>query len=258
MLSFYAVRRGRQPGVYLSWDDCKAQTAGYSGAVYKKFKTLGEAQAFMQADVTQPCPQRTQGAGKTSGEVRGDVSQPCHQTIQKAFKTSGEVQYSVQASALQSQHQAGAEAHAEELQNLPLDHCLAYVDGSFNVATDVYGYGVILLTHQGPYEFQGNGTDAELASMRNVSGEIYGSMRAVTEALRLGFSAITIYYDYMGIECWANGSWKTNKQGTANYKAFMQQHSRLIDIRFQKVRAHTGVYYNEAVDRLAKQAVGLL
>lgn len=232
MLSFYAVRRGRQPGVYLSWDDCKAQTAGYSGAVYKKFKTLGEAQAFMQEDVTQSS---VQGDGERNQRQRGTEVSPTDVKISDL-----------------------PELHERALQALPSDHCLAYVDGSFNVATGVYGYGVILLTHQGPYEFQGNGTDAELASMRNVSGEIYGSMRAVTEALRLGFSVITIYYDYMGIECWANGSWKTNKQGTANYKAFMQQHSRLIDIRFQKVRAHTGVYYNEAVDRLAKQAVGLL
>ena len=32
---FYAVRAGHQRGVFATWEDCKAQTAGYSGAVCK-------------------------------------------------------------------------------------------------------------------------------------------------------------------------------------------------------------------------------
>ena len=41
---FYAVRKGRQTGLFTKWDDCKAQVQGYSGAVYKSFATLTEAQ----------------------------------------------------------------------------------------------------------------------------------------------------------------------------------------------------------------------
>ena len=29
---YYAVRAGMRPGVYLSWDECQAQTTGYKGA----------------------------------------------------------------------------------------------------------------------------------------------------------------------------------------------------------------------------------
>ena len=46
MGKFYAVQKGRQPGVYLSWDECKAQVDGFSGPVFKKFSTLEEAQVF--------------------------------------------------------------------------------------------------------------------------------------------------------------------------------------------------------------------
>ena len=40
---FYVVWRGRHPGIFESWDDCKAQIAGYKGAQYKSFTTFEEA-----------------------------------------------------------------------------------------------------------------------------------------------------------------------------------------------------------------------
>lgn len=36
-MAIYAVRIGRTPGVYKTWDECKEQTQGYPGAVFKKF-----------------------------------------------------------------------------------------------------------------------------------------------------------------------------------------------------------------------------
>lgn len=39
--------------------------------------------------------------------------------------------------------------------------------------------------------------------MRNVSGEILGAMAAVERAIELKLPEVTIYYDYMGIEMWA-------------------------------------------------------
>ena len=61
----------------------------------------------------------------------------------------------------------------------------------------------------------------------------------------------------MGIEMWANGQWKTNKEGTRAYKSFINQIRPRIAIRFQKVAAHTGVRFNELVDQLAKASVGI-
>lgn len=45
--SFYAVRRGIVPGIYTSWEECKAQIDGFPGAQYKKFKLVQEAEVFM-------------------------------------------------------------------------------------------------------------------------------------------------------------------------------------------------------------------
>ncbi len=44
---FYAVKNGRKPGIYLTWDECKEQTAGFSGATFKSFTSKAEAEAFM-------------------------------------------------------------------------------------------------------------------------------------------------------------------------------------------------------------------
>lgn len=46
-MSYYAVRRGRNPGVYNSWSDCRDEVDGYSGARYKKFGSSAEAEAFV-------------------------------------------------------------------------------------------------------------------------------------------------------------------------------------------------------------------
>lgn len=44
---YYAVRQGRIPGIYTAWDECSKQVNGYSGAVYKSFTTIEDAQAFL-------------------------------------------------------------------------------------------------------------------------------------------------------------------------------------------------------------------
>lgn len=43
----YAVKVGRNPGIYNTWDECKAQIDGYSGAVYKRFTDPGEAVRYL-------------------------------------------------------------------------------------------------------------------------------------------------------------------------------------------------------------------
>jgi viroplasmin and RNaseH domain-containing protein len=46
-MPFYAVARGRKPGIYPTWNDCNEQVHGFDNARYKKFKTASEAQQFI-------------------------------------------------------------------------------------------------------------------------------------------------------------------------------------------------------------------
>ncbi|MED6116737.1 hypothetical protein PIB30_102968 [Stylosanthes scabra] len=45
--SHYAVRVGKVPGVYTSWDECEAQVLGVPKAKYKGFNSLQDALAFV-------------------------------------------------------------------------------------------------------------------------------------------------------------------------------------------------------------------
>ena len=69
----------------------------------------------------------------------------------------------------------------------------AFVDGSYNIATGVYGYGGFLIVNGEKHVLQGAGEEEEMASMRNVAGEIMGCLAAVDKALELGLEQITIY-----------------------------------------------------------------
>jgi len=46
---YYAVAKGRKPGIYRTWPECREQVDKFSGAVYKGFKDKQSAEEFMQA-----------------------------------------------------------------------------------------------------------------------------------------------------------------------------------------------------------------
>ena len=38
-MKFYAVQKGKQTGIFGTWDECRRMVQGFSGAVYKSFET---------------------------------------------------------------------------------------------------------------------------------------------------------------------------------------------------------------------------
>ena len=142
----------------------------------------------------------------------------------------------------------------QQVSDIPTTGCIAYVDGSFNVKTSTYGWGVVLFTDGVQNEISGCGNDQELASLRNVAGEIIATKCAIQEAILLDHQTIDIYYDYEGIEKWATGEWKRKKKQTIEYYNFIKNASSQIKINFHKVKSHTNVQFNELADKLAKEA----
>ena len=46
-LSYYAVRRGRVPGIYSKWAEAHEQVDGYPGNSHMRFDSYEEAEQFM-------------------------------------------------------------------------------------------------------------------------------------------------------------------------------------------------------------------
>jgi ribonuclease HI len=45
---FYVVWKGRQTGIFSSWEACSAQVSGYPGAEYKSFESLAAAESALR------------------------------------------------------------------------------------------------------------------------------------------------------------------------------------------------------------------
>ncbi|MGI6501604.1 MAG: viroplasmin family protein [Anaerostipes sp.] len=50
---FYAVKQGKETGIYRSWDECRKQTHGFPNAQYKSFKTEEEAIEYMNPSASE-------------------------------------------------------------------------------------------------------------------------------------------------------------------------------------------------------------
>lgn len=49
---FYAVKKGRETGIFESWAECQKQITGFSGAEFKKFKELKQAELYLTSGIS--------------------------------------------------------------------------------------------------------------------------------------------------------------------------------------------------------------
>lgn len=216
-MKFYAVREGRETGLFYSWDECKAQVNGYKGAVFKSFDSEEEARKYLDE--------------YTKHEDYFDVSfegYELHDGI-KIPKLS---------------------------RPLDEGKVLVYVDGSNNQDLLIVGWGFIVYYKDEIYTGFGSKDDDFLIPLRNVGGEISAVLEATNVIDNIpGVKEIEIRYDYNGLRDWAYGSWKTNNDGTALYAGIMKTFIEAYDgkVVFHHTKGHSGELGNEAADQLAKK-----
>lgn len=198
MAKFYAVRNGRHIGIYNTWEECRSEVEGFSGAEYKSFPSYDAAAAYI-----------------------------------------------------------GAQLSLFEEPQSDDNTAVAYVDGSYNIQTGQFSFGVVMFHNGAEHTFSQAFSDPSLASMRNVAGEIKGAEKAMRYCEENGIENLDLYYDYEGVEKWCTGEWKANKEGTIAYKRFYDEISKKISVSFNKVKGHSGDKYNDMADRLAKDALGI-
>ncbi|MER2064293.1 MAG: ribonuclease H family protein [Alkalibacterium sp.] len=192
---YYAVKKGRKPGIYTTWPEAQKQVSGYPSAQFKSFQTKNEAEAYINSD-------------------------------------------------------------KQKAQTETSDKLIAYVDGSFDKRSKTYSYGAVLLQNGTILtELSNSASDPKYAESFQIAGECFGALNAIKWAIDNDYKDIAIYYDYLGIEMWATGQWKANKTVSKDYVKFFQAYQEKINVSFVKVKAHTGVTYNERADELAKQAL---
>ena len=72
---YYAIAAGHSPGIYDNWPEAQAQVKGFSGAVYKGFKTYAEAKAWKENPSYSPSAKNKHKKTPTKKQAPQSVSE---------------------------------------------------------------------------------------------------------------------------------------------------------------------------------------
>lgn len=140
-----------------------------------------------------------------------------------------------------------------------------YTDGSFNNVTQEVGWAYIIIDkYDDKYYGKGSSMEPEIVSMHNYSGELLAAWNAISEiifnhVINGELCKIIVHHDYEGVGAWPTGKYKKPGNNFSKwYRDQMIAAGELIDIDYVWIKGHSGNEYNEKVDKMAKEACGLL
>jgi ribonuclease HI len=230
---YYAVRSGREPGIYRTWEECKAQVDGYANAQYRGFNSLEEARAYLgylKANKSE--------AGKPAG---ADPSKPpgAPKKKRRTGRSEGEAREILETSD-------------------GLKHVVIYTDGACLGNPGPGGYGIVLLHDKHRKEFS-RGFRLTTNNRMEILACIVG-----LQALKSPCD-VTLYSDSQYVinsmnkgwaRRWKKNSWKREGGNVPNADLWAKM-LELCDnhkVSFNWVRGHAGNKENERCDQLARQA----
>lgn len=85
---FYVVWKGKHPGIFESWADCKAQIEGFKGAQYKSFPTFAEAKKAYNGNYSD-YKGTTKGKSELSPQELLKIGDPNYNSIAVDAASSG-------------------------------------------------------------------------------------------------------------------------------------------------------------------------
>ena len=147
----------------------------------------------------------------------------------------------------------------KEDNNYPNDCLHIYVDGSYNVSTEEYSYGLVAVkSNIVEYIESGSGKSDSSRNIRQIAGELAGAVKGAEYALSTGETKVVIFHDYIGICYHATGFWERREESSKEYYKKMQElMSSGIEVIFVKVDSHTGDLFNELVDEKCKEKLAI-
>lgn len=131
-----------------------------------------------------------------------------------------------------------------------------YVDGSYSNTPPIYGSGWVAVdSDEVILKKSFSGDDERYIESRQVPGEVFACIDAINWAKEYGYDHVTIFYDYEGIKNWVTREWSANKNISLDYVRIFDSISQDLTVEFKKVKAHSGVIFNEMADKLAKSSL---
>jgi len=231
--AFYAVKKGRAPGIYKTWVECEAQVKGFAGAIFKGFRSRAEAKKFIEQASGEPPPRATR-----TERIKLPVSR--------------------RAAALAKERAAISRSarNDQDAQSDAVNRVIIYTDGSSVGNPGPGGYAAVLLN---------GGSRQEVSGGFRLTTNNRMEMTAALAGLGLlkRRSAVTIYTDskYLRdaltngwVARWLKNGWRTRADtSVANKDLWLQlwEQTQKHDVKFEWVRGHAGNVENERCDELA-------
>lgn len=235
---YYAVKEGKIPGIYMTWEDCSKQVTGHKGAKYKSFTTIEEALTFIE-ETNLPIKKEKSKIKKSNTETPSTTKKDKDIT-------------SIRSSANVKVHKSYI--NPDEIKEKYT--FIAFVDGSYDKTNKIFGSGVIVLNPDNNTHETYFNAGYDKWGQWNIVGELESVKVAIEKAKELGHKNIAIYHDLLNISLWASGEWKARNEYTQEYVRYIEEASSIIDICFIKVKAHSNEsVYNDLADEAAKHAI---
>uniref|UniRef100_S4RD12 Ribonuclease H1 n=1 Tax=Petromyzon marinus TaxID=7757 RepID=S4RD12_PETMA len=275
--AFYAVRRGRQPGVYLTWEECLAQVTEFRGPAFKKFPTEEEAWNFVGPDEGgSKKPGGSSAGAKGSGPNKASTSRAAAAaaTSTAAAKSGGkrradlssdedeEPAKRMKATPAQPPPTTTTVATTElKPQEFLGDVPVVYTDGCCTMNGKhgaCAGIGV----------YWGDDSPLNLSEklqgrQTNQRAEIIAACRALEQAHSMKLEKLVLYTDSKftingitkWVKNWKKKGWVLSTGGPVVNKEDFERLDKLnegIEVSWMYVPGHSGHKGNEAADKLAK------
>ncbi|KAB1440106.1 viroplasmin family protein [Candidatus Galacturonibacter soehngenii] len=143
--------------------------------------------------------------------------------------------------------------------NYPEDCLHIYVDGSFNSATERYSYGMVAVRNNIIEYIEGSSSeDNSMKDIRQIAGELKGSIRGIQYALDKGEKKVVLFYDYEGVAHHATGFWERREPSSIEYYNQVNDlMNKGIEVIFVKIDSHTGDLFNELADEVCKERLSI-